>query len=230
MNSTMLEISGFLERRTTADVVFEHLYNELQTLTLLPGTKVSESETAKRLGVSRQPVRDAFARLSTLDLLLIRPQKATEVRGFSMQRILHDRFVRLAVELEVIRSACAVWDDIRAAELQINIVAQRKALDMGDTAEFDRLDFEFHSFICELAGHPLASETIDVAKRAVDRLRHLTDAPEREAEFLWNDHCRLADALRHRDEATATAAIRMHLSRIEGIISDVHKAHPEYFE
>ena len=49
-----------------------------------PGAKLSEVEVARRIGVSRQPVREAFNRLATMDLLLIRPQKSTRVRGFSM--------------------------------------------------------------------------------------------------------------------------------------------------
>ncbi|NNE48440.1 MAG: GntR family transcriptional regulator, partial [Rhodothermales bacterium] len=42
-------------------------------------------EVARCFGVSRQPVRNAFTKLGSEDLLLIRPQKATEVRGFSME-------------------------------------------------------------------------------------------------------------------------------------------------
>lgn len=90
------------ERRTTADMVFDQLYEDIASLKVLPGSKLSEAEIARRFGVSRQPVRDAFNRLGNLDLLLIRPQRATEVRGFSMDRVQHARFVRLAVELEVV--------------------------------------------------------------------------------------------------------------------------------
>ena len=113
----MLETTDILERHTTTDMVFDRLHEEIVTLELLPGTKLSEVEVARRFGVSRQPVRDAFNRLSNQDLLLIRPQKATKVRGFSIERIAHARFVRLAVELEVIRRACAVWDDHSAQVL-----------------------------------------------------------------------------------------------------------------
>ena len=71
----MRENTGTFERRTTADVVFEQLHREIASLTLLPGTKLSEAEVARRFGVSRQPVREAFSRLGNLELLLVRPQK-----------------------------------------------------------------------------------------------------------------------------------------------------------
>ena len=55
--------------RTTTDAVFEALHAQILSLELLPGTRISEAEVAAKLGVSRQPVRDAFNRLSNLQLL-----------------------------------------------------------------------------------------------------------------------------------------------------------------
>ena len=129
----MLELVENLQRRTTTDVVFEQLHEEIASLTILPGAKLSESEIAQRFGVSRQPVRDAFNRLENLDLLLIRPQRATEVRGFSLKRVAHARFIRLAVELEVIRHACSLWDAARADTLDQNLQQQRHVLESGQS-------------------------------------------------------------------------------------------------
>ena len=53
---------------TVSDQVFEALYRQVVTLELPPGTRLSEVEVAQAAGVSRQPVRDAFWRLSQLGL------------------------------------------------------------------------------------------------------------------------------------------------------------------
>ncbi|MCJ7874442.1 GntR family transcriptional regulator, partial [Phaeobacter sp. J2-8] len=63
--------------KSATEQVFDALYEAVISLQLTPGTKVSEIEVAKQLGVSRQPVRDAFFRLSNLGFLAIRPQRAT---------------------------------------------------------------------------------------------------------------------------------------------------------
>ena len=68
------------ESKSTADVVFERLHADIVSLAILPGAKISEADIARRFGVSRQPVRDAFSKLANLGLLLIQPQKATEVK------------------------------------------------------------------------------------------------------------------------------------------------------
>jgi len=229
-NIRMLEVAENLQRRTTTDVVFDHLHEEIASLKMLPGTKLSESDIAQRFGVSRQPVRDAFNRLENLDLLLIRPQRATEVRGFSMPRVGHARFVRLSVELEVIRHACSIWDKERAETLDQNMQMQQQALAKGQPDQFHLLDYQFHKLICELGEHPLAFDTIEECKRKVDRLCVLSLDRKDESATLFDDHQQLAKALQDGSAEEATAVARRHFARLDKIITDVHNKHSEYFE
>ena len=226
----MQGIAGNFERRTTTDVVFDQLYDEIVSLRLLPGTKLSEADVARRFGVSRQPVRDAFSRLGNLELLLIRPQKATEVRGFSMRHIANARFVRLAVELEVIRHACSVWDETRAGKLEQNLLQQQLAVDTNQEDMFHALDYQFHKMICELGERSLAFETIEECKRKIDRLCVLSFGRENESATLLEDHRKLADALKRGASNEAADIARLHLGRLDETISYIHQTHAEYFE
>ncbi len=226
----MQDIAGIFDRRTAADVVFDTLHDEIVNLQLLPGTKLSEAEVSRRFGVSRQPVRDAFNRLGNMDLLLIRPQKATVVRGFSLPRIQHARFVRLAVELEVIRQACAVWTDDSTRALTEILDRQDHAISQGDTEAFHASDYSFHKAICDLADRPLAAETISECKQKVDRLCMLSLGRAQEAATLLEDHRRIADALARRDADAATEAARIHLGRLDDVIDEIHRTRAEFFE
>ncbi len=226
----MQEITDVFERRTTTDAVFDQLHEDIVSLKLLPGTKLSEADVARRFGVSRQPVRDAFNRLGNLDLLLIRPQKATEVRGFSMQRIGHARFVRLAVELEVIRHACSVWDESRAEKLGQNLAQQQHSIDASEPDRFHILDYRFHKLVCELGGCSLAFDTIQQHKQKVDRLCVLSLGRQNELATLLEDHNKLAASLRSGSAEEATAITRQHLSRLDDTIADIYLKHSEYFE
>ncbi|WP_298918891.1 GntR family transcriptional regulator [uncultured Roseobacter sp.] len=226
----MQNITDVFERRTTTDLVFDQLLEEIVSLRVLPGAKLSEAEIAKRFGVSRQPIRDAFNRLEAQDLLLIRPQKATKVRGFSLERIAHARFVRLAVELEVVRSACAGWTPEKSNVLEKNIVEQQDVLDRGQPEGFHALDYAFHKMICELGGHPLAFNTIQECKQRIDRLCVLSLGRQSEARTLLEDHMDLAQALNRRNADEAAAIVRRHLARLDDTIADIHAKHAEYFE
>ena len=92
-------------KRTATDLSFEALYQAVIALELPPGAKVSEAEIAKALDVSRQPVRDAFYRLSKLGFLSMRPQRATLVTKISKRAVLNAIFVRTALEVEALRTA-----------------------------------------------------------------------------------------------------------------------------
>ena len=217
-------------RRTATDVVFDELHAEIVSLTLLPGTKLSEVEIARRFGVSRQPVRDAFNRLENLDLLLIRPQKATEVRGFSMHRIAQARFVRLAVELEVIRHACEAWDSDDTRALNLNLEQQRQSVEENQAEKFHTLDYQFHKLICDRSGCPGAFDMIQACKQKVDRLCMLSLVKDTEFVSLVDDHQQIANALESQSTDDAFAVVRQHLSRLDKTISEIHESHSEYFE
>ena len=226
----MLNLADPVQRRTSADVVFHQLYDEIGSLDILPGTKLSETDIAQRFGVSRQPVRDAFNRLENLGLLRIRPQRATEVRGFSLEQVAHSRFVRLAVELEVVRRACSIWDTERAEALDENLQLQSEALIKKQTDQFHMLDYQFHKMICELGGCPRAFVTIQESKKEVERLCVLSLDRSEETKTLFDDHVQLAEALKTGATEKATTTTRLHLSRLDNIITEIHLNHSEYFE
>lgn len=226
----MLEMAENFQRRTTVDAVFDQLYEEISSLKLMPGEKLSEVDISQRFGVSRQPVRDAFNRLENMDLLLIRPQRATEVRGFSMQRIAHARFVRLAVELEVLRHACSVWNEKCADMLRQNLRLQHQSLVEGEPGQFHQLDYNFHKMICELSGCHMAFKTIEECKNKIDRLCVLSLDRKNEFSVLLDDHQRIADALIAGSPDEACSVARTHFARLDDTINYIHENHAEYFE
>lgn len=219
-----------IERRTSADVVFEQLRGEIVSNALRPGTKLSEVDVANRFGVSRQPVRDAFSRLANHDLLLIRPQKPTEVRKFSLGKVAQARFVRLAVELEVVRTACAIWDEARAAQVDLNLTAQRQTVADADTTRFHQLDYEFHKLICELSGNAVMFETIQFYKTKIDRLCMLSLDEPSEASDLLSDHQQMAAAILSGDTNDAERLVRLHLSRLDEHIGRIREEHIDFFD
>lgn len=217
-------------RRTTTDAVYEKLHDEIVSLEILPGTKLSETEVARRFGVSRQPVRNAFTKLGNDDLLVIRPQKATEVRGFSMERIALARLVRIAVELEVVHRGIQIWDASRAAKLADNLALQEQAIKEGDLAAFHGLDYDFHKLIYVLGGNPLAFEVMLDCKQKVDRLCLLSLETDSEALSILADHRDIAAGMAAGDLVQAQNAVRKHLSRLDRTIDFIHEKHPDYFE
>lgn len=218
------------ERRTSVDEVFDYLHNEISTLGLHPGDKISEAEMATRFGISRQPVRDAFSRLANLDLLLIRPQRATEVKRFSMREIEKSRFVRAAVENEVLRRAADRCDDAGAAQLDAALERQERAIQDQDVDGFGELDYEFHETLCAIAGVEFAFDVIMREKAKVDRLCRLGLSKEQRMPELIADHRGIAAAVKAHDPDRAVEIGTLHLSRLDETIEGITATNADYFE
>jgi len=218
------------DRRTAADEIFYQLRAEIVAMRLPPGTKVSESEIAKQYGVSRQPVREAFIQLNNLGLLQVRPQKATLVRKISIQGILNARFIRTAVEIEVIRAACKSATENDFDQFEINLKAQKRAAQNSDAAQFHALDYDFHQLICMAANSDFAFSTIAENKFQVDRLCMICLTDKKKMTELIEDHSHIFEALRQRNVRTMIDLTRSHLSRLDSTLKIACEEHSEFFE
>ncbi len=219
-----------LERTTGSDRIFDELYERIIRLELLPGTKISESEVARTYGYSRQPVREAFTRLAALNLLLIRPQRATVVRPFSKELIANARFVRSAVELEVVRLAGQDRDKAVDSDLTANLSAQHDAIAAGDAATLHNLDYQFHKLLCASARQKFAFDIISMNKAQVDRLCMLSLTSKDAMEDLYKDHEALLEAVFGGDSDSAVTVLRAHLNRLTPTIEAIYTTHKGYFD
>ncbi len=218
------------ERTTSSEVVFGELFDQITQLRLLPGSKISETEVAKSFGFSRQPVREAFTKLAGLNLLSIRPQRATIVRPFSRELISNARFVRKAVELEVIRSAAYDRDKSIDAALKANLREQADAIAVEDVGRFHDLDYQFHKLLCESGKQAFAFEVIAENKTQVDRLCLLALTSKEAMEALYADHENLLLALFSSDAPKAIDTLRTHLDRLTPTIEAIYITHKAYFD
>ncbi|MDO5640978.1 MAG: GntR family transcriptional regulator [Paracoccus sp. (in: a-proteobacteria)] len=213
--------------RTITDQIFEVLYDRVVTLALPPGAKLSEAEVAAQMGVSRQPVRDAFFRLSQLGFIQIRPQRATTVTPISEEAVLQAYFIRRALEEAVMISAAATLKAQDLDDLALLIAQQDEAISTGRPEVFHALDDEFHHMICARAGLDFVWSLVKDNKGHMDRARYLSLSYN--GGTAVGEHRQILAALKARDPAAAAGAVHRHLSRIEHIIARLHIDRPEVF-
>jgi DNA-binding GntR family transcriptional regulator len=218
---------GQIERRSLTDEVYDLLYQRILSVDLPPGTKMSEADIAKQLGVSRQPVRDAFYRLAQFGFLNVQPQRATKVTQISRSAIERARFIRTSLELEVITIACEDLSEANLRRLTSQLDAQREAQETGDQTRFHNLDDIFHQSICNMIDRPYAWHAIREVKAHMDRARFLSHAFASQTTF--DDHVNIVDALRLRDARRARSIVRTHLDRIDGIVVRLRAKNQDWF-
>ena len=203
------------------------LRDRIVTGELAPGTRLSEQDIATDYGLSRQPVREAFIRLAGEKLVEVRPQRGTFVCKIDANEVEVSRFVREAVEADIVRLAAERADTAIVAELERQIALQEQTADDG--AGFMESDELFHRTLADAAGRGGAWAHLQPIKMHMDRVRHLT-AAEFPLERLVGQHRAIVEAIAAQNPDAAEAAIRAHL---RGVLDDLPKiaaAQPDFFQ
>lgn len=196
---------------------------------LPPGTRISETEIAAEYVVSRQPVREAFIKLSEEALVEVRPQRGTYVRRISVPAVMTARFVREAVEADIARLVARTASSDMMRALDEMIAAQRAIVQDADPDAFMQLDEDFHRVLATLAGQAAAWEILEGLKIEMNRVRHISTR-HLPREKLIDQHAQVVEAIRAHDADAAEAAMRLHLNEILTDLPAIVEAMPEYFE
>ena len=210
--------------------VFHELKNAIITMALTPGQALSENEIAAQMGVSRQPVREAFIRLSEAGLVRIRPQRGTFVVKISTKQVTDARFVREAVEVAVARKACEVMTAETIAELRENLAQQQVVAVEGASARLLALDEAFHRGLALGIDCHQAWRVVEEMKAQMDRVGYPSMSQVTPFLRLVEQHAAILDAVESRDKARAEAAVRVHLSEILTSLPLLEQAHPDLFD
>lgn len=196
------------QKQKLSDLVYEVLSEQIVTGTLRPGQRLREAEVADALGVSRTPVREAFARLEAQHLLT-RDSTGGYLVAIWDERVLWEvatlraALEGLAVGLVCTRLAPADYDYLESVILQMDGAYRR-----ADYQRLINLDLSFHSYLWAHTGHALLTHQLDQMKAQVRYFMHLT-LPGDEKDYATS-HQQLLDVLRQEDAEKAVAAIRAH--------------------
>ncbi len=210
----------------TTRSIYGLLRQDIVTLRLRPGTRLSENELALRFGTSRAPVREALIRLVEDGLIDVRPQRGSFVSRISLQAMERARFVREALEVAIVRRAAEQgMPDAARREAQSAIDAQQTARD--DPERFTQLDDKFHRSFAEGAALVGVWAIIEREKAQFDRVRILSLPAVTPVDVLIDQHKAILKAVLDRQPLAAEQAIRSHMSEVLRIADGLARRHPD---
>lgn len=214
---------------TTAAQVERDLREAIIRLELKPGTRLSEQEIATRLGVSRQPVREALIALGKSKLVEIRPNRGTVVVRISARQMMEARFVREAIEVAVARRASDSFDSWTRRKIDGILAKQRSAMEAQDHNAFRKEDEQFHIAIAIGAGCELAWNAIADIKAHMDRVCNLQLRNPLSMENLILQHEKIVEGIDARNPEAAANAMHEHLNGILNDLPQIESDNPDLF-
>jgi DNA-binding GntR family transcriptional regulator len=191
--------------------VYEILVELVANGTLRPGQHLVESELARQLGVSRQPVREALHRLEAEGWIDLRPSQGAYVHVPTDQEVDQLLDVRELLEGATARLAARAATATAVSSLRTALDGGQAAVGSGDVAAAVAANNEFHAAVAAVAGNAVLAELSEIVARRV-RWHYRQVAPVRGHES-WSEHADLVAAIEAGDEDRAAALARMHTER-----------------
>lgn len=205
-------------RSMLVDQVYERLLEQLLEGTLHAGDPISIDGTARGLGVSPTPVREALARLESTGMVTrvaMRGYRVPDLPGAKQMGDVMD--ARLLIEPHLAELACARVTDELLDALAAAIATQERAPHGSDYAgirDYRRADERFHRLIAEQADNSALLRAYDALGGHGQRFRLFTGIGVKDAETAIEEHRQVLEALRR---GQATEAYRTMHAHIDGV-------------
>jgi GntR family transcriptional regulator, rspAB operon transcriptional repressor len=191
--------------------VYESLRSDILSCRLAPGDDMREQELAERYAVSRQPVREALARLAREHLVTVQPRQGYRVNPISLSDARDLLRFRLALE-----PACVAEAIENAPDAVLRRLDQFRSFS-GDHEAFIAYNRAFHTALAKASGNRrMAAALCDLIEQA-DRLVRVSIANLRghNPAKLVAEHVALIDAMQRRDRRGGLRIIKDHISQTE---------------
>jgi DNA-binding GntR family transcriptional regulator len=194
-----------LVQESTPSIIADKLRKAIGHGELKPGTQLGEAELARKLGVSRGPLREGMQRLTQEGLLI-----AIRNRGLFVVDMTPDDVRDMYLAREAIERAAArkilIGDHRTAGEALLTLVDQMAAA--TDPAEVGKVDIAFHERLVALAGSPRLSRMHQTFITETRMCIHALEDTYSASDVRVEEHRTLAQAIKSGDpERTDTLLI-----------------------
>ncbi|MGZ0146791.1 GntR family transcriptional regulator [Kribbella sp. WER1] len=149
----MTSYIGPLAQESTPSIIADKLRKAIGHGEFKPGAQLVEADLARKLGVSRGPLREGMQRLTQEGLLVPIRNRGLFVIDMTPAEIRDIYYAREAVE----RAAAMLIlrdGDFETVGLDLHAIAERMKPVKHDPAAVGEIDIEFHEFLVRASGSP----------------------------------------------------------------------------
>lgn len=206
-----------IETQSIEDDILRSVRNTIISGRMGLGQHLNETETARQMGVSRIPLREALKKLEQEGLVTRVPNRGCFVVDFDETDVCEVFSLRAALESMAFEWALPQLTADDYLVLRALIQAQVEAIAAGDYDELARLDIRFHEFLVIRADHARLLKSWREIYRQCQvllnmRFRFMADFTP---DTVPVDHMLIVEALEAGDAATAVLLTNEISERVE---------------
>lgn len=202
-------------RRTISDEVLDTIRKAIITGAFAAGDHLAEVALARRLEVSRAPIREAMMQLEREGLLTFDRRGAALVRKFTAADLDEIHSLRLTLESMAARLTCQHFDESFTPRFERNIDQTRAATRLIDLC---LLDVEFHDLVMQGAQHSRLYSAWANLRHQIEvwlgrMYPRLETPPDKPRDLTVRHHETILKILRSGNQERAEKIIREHIER-----------------
>jgi len=217
MTETLFEPT--VRPKTLGETVLTQIKETLLNGKLMPGEQISLRSTAKALGVSVMPVREAVNQLVAESALEVAPNRAVRVPVLTHEQFTEITQIRLQVEGFAVAQACQnIAPEVCNTLDNLNCDLAKAMVMATDTDDLVSLNKQLHFMVYEASGMPMLVRIIESLWLRIGPILNydLHSGSERtQNKIAVGHHKKMIDGLREKDPATA----------MEGLHNDIQTAY-----
>jgi DNA-binding GntR family transcriptional regulator len=205
-------VTSFIEplaQESTPSIIADKLRKAIGHGELKPGAQLGEAELARKLGVSRGPLREGMQRLTQEGLLVAIRNRGLFVIDMTPDDVRDMYLAREAIERAAARKIHS-GDFEAAGDVLLGIVDKMAAAE-GDPAAVGEIDIEFHERLVQLAESPRLSRMHQTYITETRMCIHALEATYSASEVRVGEHRALAEAIRAGDYLHADDLLVAHM-------------------
>ena len=195
---------------------YERFTERLLSRDIRPGQFLSQRELVALTGMPLGAIRELIPRLEADGLIATVPQRGMQIAHVDIDLIRNAFQLRLILEREAVVNFCRNAPQEELDQLRETHFAIRQETLTGVTPDLLQraqfMDWAFHDRMIDALGNDLLSKVyrVNSIKIRLIRQERTRMLPEL-ATSVMDEHLRVLDALRARDEAAAAAALEAHI-------------------
>lgn len=199
------------ENETAKDYAYRVIKANIMELNLKPGELVSEIDLAKKLNMSRTPIREVFIRLKSKRLVEVKPQIGTYVSYIDWKLVEEAIFVRCTLEKEALRQACIQFDEMMLHKMAECLIRQQAIAEQSEQVlEFHELDKAFHRYLFNGINKYNVWDMVFNLSIHYSRMRLLAEK-NLNKNFIVGEHARYLDIIKNKKIEEIDEAVETHI-------------------
>src|SRR4030042_407041 len=220
VGSVETKLGGFRirKKKSLREEVYELLKKSILRGKLIPGQHLIEEQLAKRVGISRTPLREAFHKLERDELVIRLPKGGYAVRKFTIEDVEEIFGIRSALESYAAYLATLHMTPEQISFLENKLKESEDALEKGDDDKVVQLNTEFHDLLYKSSKSKKLVEMINTFRDYFFRYRsallHIQDGMSQSNK----DHRQMLEAMKKKDPGLAERLVRKHLERGKDLV------------